>query len=124
MGEKDPVLIQTLDLSQLDCLGKKISVTDFCLKQKDLQQNLIRAYADAKKETVVCETADRVILSYQCEQGDLYCAKSEEGCSRLGPVLAKKLSLYHHSLIEREEKKQLSCYFFAENLLEPFIKSI
>ncbi len=116
MGVKEAPIVDILSMSELDCMGKKVSVLDFCSRDYKTDPKFIRAYAEKKEKMVICEKASRVHLKYECaSKSEEKCLDSEIGCYDFKKTLAINLKVYHHSLIAQGTKKILSCIYHQEN---------
>ena len=116
MGTKEAVIITAPTVNQLDCMGTKINVIDFCLKDYSKDPKFIRAFVEPKQKIVICEKAKRVILKYLCEPKDNErCLDSEIACFDLKKTLAYNLKVFHHSVQGPKDKKVISCIFDSEN---------
>jgi len=110
MGHKESPLIEE-GLLELDCMGRKIQVSDFC-QQKSKDPGLLRGFVDREEKKVVCQSGERVILGVLCDERDKkYCQTSENGCLQLKKIFAARLELVHHALLENKEGKKVQCYF-------------
>lgn len=109
--KKNYPLIQAHSQSQVDCMSTIVDVTTFCETKLAADPYLIRGFVENAK--AYCQSATRVILKYSCEsKSDEYCKDSSIGCYKLKDKLAKRLKTVHHSIID---KKELNCYFSANN---------
>jgi hypothetical protein len=116
MGAKEAVIITAPTVNQLDCMGTKVTIIDFCLKDYAKDSKFIRAFVEPKQKVVICEKAKRVILKYQCETKDSErCLDSEIACFDLKKTLAYNLKVFHHSAQGTKDKKVISCIFDSEN---------
>jgi hypothetical protein len=107
-------LIDIVSTAYLDCMGRKIAVADFCDEKYRRDPQYIRAYVDSDLKKVVCQKANRVILSYRCEANNRskLCLDAKDACQALKSMLAKNLDLVHFSLIKRDEtQRDLNCYY-------------
>ena len=102
-------LIEAAGVSQLSCMGTKVKVKHFCDQVEQSNPYYTRAKVDQKSKTVLCLSAKRVILKWECEgKNDKYCKDVEVGCFLFKEKLAARLKLAHSSLTD---KKYLNCYF-------------
>ncbi len=108
MGSKSAILITPKSLSELECLNKTYSLSDFCLKKFPLEKSFTRGYVDQEKKKVICEMSESVMLSVTCDERDLkYCFNPKHGCEELKKIYAYRLEIAHYSMLE----KNLNCYF-------------
>ncbi|MFA5583594.1 MAG: hypothetical protein WDA09_05205 [Bacteriovoracaceae bacterium] len=103
-------LIEVKSITTVDCMGKKIKVTDFCQKKMVTDPYYLRGYASNDK--VECISGKKVIFKYACRKKDRLCKNSAEvSCSELRPKLAYRLDSVHSSFIQKESFKQLNCFY-------------
>ncbi|MFZ4712660.1 MAG: hypothetical protein ACOYL6_03005 [Bacteriovoracaceae bacterium] len=116
MGFKETPIVSVPSINTLDCMGSKIAVMDFCLKDFAKDPRFIRAFIDRKDKLVVCEKASHIMLKYECEKkDDNRCIDSEIGCYDLKKTLAYNLKVFRHSILSVKDKKVISCIFDQEN---------
>ena len=107
-GKKDSVLVDQVDRETLDCMGRKINVTESCLKKRE--DHFLKAYVLEGK--VFCEYGRQVILSIECDERDQkYCSSSKKSCEGLQKKFALKLELFRDAVVTQDDKKILNCYF-------------
>ncbi|GAB4421345.1 MAG: hypothetical protein OHK0056_32200 [Bacteriovoracaceae bacterium] len=112
MGHKHNLLVDYPDLLNLNCMGKNVSIKDFCLKKYSGERKFLRGYVQPKLKEVVCEFGQQVVLSVACDKRDKkYCEKPILGCEKLREIYAYSLNLYHHSFLEKDVDDVLNCYF-------------
>lgn len=103
-------LIEVKSISTVDCMGKKVSVSDFCQKKMATDPYYLRGYA--KKDHVECLSGKKVIFKYGCRKTDHLCAsEAKTSCENLRAKIAYRLDIVHSSIIPKESGKQLNCYF-------------
>lgn len=114
--KRDFPLIGKKSISKLDCMGKVVDAITYCEQKHVDKQNLVRAYLDDKSKSVVCQSAQKVILKYSCEgKKDHYCQDKSIGCFKLKETFARRLKLSHESLLsDLAGKKVLNCYFISK----------
>jgi len=119
-GVTDAPLIEVKTASSLDCMTKETPIRSFCLKKMKNNSSFIRARYDLAKNEIYCQSADRVILKYQCSKKTMgYCQNDQIGCDRLRNILAQNLSLIGHSIHEEVlGEKTLSCYFSSSSYVD------
>jgi hypothetical protein len=101
-------LITVLNLKELDCMGKKAPVLDFC--KTKINANLVRAFIDKKTRKVICQKGNRIVFKYDCKSNIAYCKSSITACALVKNDLAVSLHLIHGSVTENN----LNCYFSAD----------
>lgn len=116
--KQDYPLIEIISITKLDCMKATVDVSSFCKKKQADDPFLIRGHIDKKKKKVICQSASRVILKYDCSKdGGQYCEDSSVGCYILRDRYAIRLKIIHHSLLnESKGKKVLTCYFQSKDL--------
>lgn len=94
-------------------MGTKVRVEKFCDQKFVADPYYIRAVVDKSSEKVICKSAKRVHIKYQCEgKADQYCKDKEIGCYLFQEKLAKRLKLTHSSLMKHgSQKRTLNCHF-------------
>lgn len=115
-------LIEIVSGTVLDCMGKKITVGDFCEKELAQDPYYLRGYIDSTKKQVVCISGKKVYFKYQCVKladkalCDIDSAKS---CAVIKAKLARRLDLVHHSFTKNQVGiKELNCLFESLPLSE------
>jgi hypothetical protein len=102
-------LIEYSSVSGLDCMGEKVKVVKFCDEAEASNPYFTRAIVSKSKRKVICQSAKRVIIKWECEgKEDNYCKDIDVGCFLFKEKLARRLKLVHKSLTEN---KYLNCYF-------------
>lgn len=123
MGNLNSPIIEIPTLNEIDCMGKKVSLLEFCLKDFKNNPKFIRGFADRKEKKVICELASRIMLKLECDtKNDINCMDSEIGCTEYQKTLAHNLKLAQHSLIDpsgtvvdkKSGQKILTCHFAHE----------
>lgn len=103
-------LIEIKSIAVVDCMGKKVKVSDFCLKKMTTDPYYLRGYA--RNNQVECLSGKKVIFKYACKKNDSLCkADARSACTQLKSKLAYRLDLVHHSLISKDSFKQLNCFY-------------
>ena len=59
-------LIEVVSGTELDCMGKKVSVGQFCEKEMAADPYYLRSYVDRDTKEVVCQSGKKVIFKYLC----------------------------------------------------------
>jgi DNA-binding XRE family transcriptional regulator len=115
-------LIEIVSGTQLDCMGKKINVADFCEKELVTDPYYLRAYIDKTTSEVVCVSGKKVLFKYQCvklSDMKLCSQEAKTSCQFIQEKLAKRLDLIHASIVKNEKGiKQLNCFFESLPLSE------
>lgn len=97
-------------------MGKTVEVRKYCEKELISDPYYIRAVIDKEEKKIICKSANKVILKYECEKTNSYCDDSEIGCFKLQEKLATRLKLEHHSILKENSKKVLNCYFMPKKV--------
>jgi len=118
MGFKNVLLVDVINTTHIDCMGKSLKITNFCkdIKYKDL--SYMRGFVDTQKKKVICQFGRRGYLSLICNKlnNNNYCKKSYDGCKKLNKIFANKLELFHHgTLVGNSNQKELKCIFSAKS---------
>ena len=88
-------------------MKKMIDVRKFCEKKEAANPYLTRGKVG--KNSVLCQSAKRVVIKYECEgKEDKFCQDVEIGCFLIREKLAMRLKLAHRSLTQ---EKYLNCHF-------------
>jgi DNA-binding XRE family transcriptional regulator len=115
-------LIEATSGTQLDCMGKKIDVREFCNKEMAHDPYYIRAYIDKERKQIICHSGKKVLFKYLCVKladKKLCSQDARKSCLLIREKLAKRLDLVHSSIIKNEKGiKQLSCFFESLPLSE------
>lgn len=121
-GHPDSPLIEVVSGTTLDCMSRKIEVSDFCYKELAQDPYYLRGYVDKTKQEVVCVSGKKVIFKYLCVKlsDKAMCgAKAEVTCKYIQKKLARRLDLVHSSFVNNEKGvKQLNCFFESLPLSE------
>jgi hypothetical protein len=111
----DSPLIEALSSIQLDCMGRKINVSDYCEKEFLDHPYYLRAYIDRNKNEVICLMGKRVLIKFVCAKlkDQKFCSMSpQNACLEIRKKLAKSLNIVHASFIKNEKSlKQLNCFY-------------
>lgn len=103
-------LVEVKSLGVVDCMGKKVKVSDFCQKKMVTDPYYLRGYA--RDNQVECISGKKVIFKYTCKENDLLCSKDAKStCEVLREKLAYRLDLVHSALLAKEKNKQLNCFY-------------
>ena len=113
LTKRDSPLITFVSVTKLDCMGTIIETSKFCDEKTQDDPYYIRAVVSKENKNVICKSAKRVHIKYECEgKSDKYCQDKEIGCFLMQESLAKRLKSDHFSLIEQPNgKKILNCHF-------------
>jgi hypothetical protein len=121
-------LIEVVSGTELDCMGKKISVAEFCDKELAQDPYYLRAYIDKDLEQVICHSGKKVLFKYQCvklAEKHLCEASAKLSCLLIKEKLAKRLDLIHSSHTQNPKGiKELNCYFESLPLKEKSLGSL
>ncbi len=108
-------LIDFVSGTQIDCMGKKVDVSDFCEKELAHDPYYLRAFVLETSKEVVCESGKKVLFKYQCVKltDKQFCDQtSEVSCKEIRHKLARRLDIVHHSFTKNDKGiKELNCYF-------------
>lgn len=108
-------LIEVVNGTELDCMGKKITVGNFCEKVSAADPYYLRAYIDKEASEVVCVSGKKVLFKYQCVKiadKALCSQEAKTSCKFIQQKLAKRLDMVHASFVKNEKGiKQLNCFF-------------
>ena len=108
-------LIDIVSGTELDCMGKKIEVGNFCLKELAADPYYLRAYIDKESKEVVCVSGKKVLFKYLCvklSDKQLCDQDAKKSCTFIQKKLAYRLDMVHSSFTKNEKGiKQLNCYF-------------
>ncbi len=115
MVRHESPLIEVVSANELDCMGKKIAVADFCEKEMASDPYYLRAYVDKDSKQVICHSGKKVIFKYQCVKiADRRLCEREArlSCSEMKQKVARRLDIVHASITKSEKGiKELNCYF-------------
>lgn len=122
MVSHETPLIEVTSGTELDCMGKKIAIGDFCEKAMAADPYYLRAYIDRAAKEVVCQSGKKVIFKYLCvklSDRKLCGQEAKKSCFEIQQKLAKRLDMVHFSFTKNEKGiKQLNCYFESLPLSE------
>lgn len=108
-------LIEIVSGTEIDCMGKKVSVSSFCEKEMAQNPYYLRAYIDRDKKEVICHTGKKVIFKYQCvklSDKSICRPGHRKSCEDLKIKLARRLDIVHTSYTKNEKGiKELNCFF-------------
>lgn len=103
-------LVEIRSAAIVDCMGKKVKVSDFCQKQMVTDPYYLRGYA--KNNRIECISGKKVIFKYACRHNDKLCGSDAKStCEKLKSQIAFRLDLIHASLLIKEKNKQLNCFY-------------
>jgi len=118
MGHVEAPLIDVVSGTQIDCMGKKVDVGEFCDKELAADPYYLRAYIDREKNEVVCVSGKKVLFKYLCVKLSDKAMCSQEAkvsCAYIQKKLAKRLEMIHASFVNNEKGiKQLNCFFDSD----------
>ncbi len=108
-------LIEVVSGTTLDCMSKKVEVSDFCDKELVQDPYYLRGYVDREKKLVHCQSGKKVIFRYQCVKladKELCSKEPKAACEFIKHKLARRLDLVEHSFSKNPKGiKELSCKF-------------
>lgn len=114
VGHETP-LIEYVSGTEIDCMGKKVSATEFCEKELATDPYYLRGFYNEATQEVVCQSGKKVIFKYQCVRlaDKVLCSQSSaSACREMRQKLARRLDIVHHSFTKNEKGiKELNCYF-------------
>lgn len=116
MGLKENLMVDIVNAHEIDCMGRKLRVADFCQKKfpklKDQTKTfLTKSYVGLATKRVYCQRADSVLLRLECDgEHRSYCEVPKAGCERLRSVFAAQLPLIESTKIGTI----LKCYYSAD----------
>jgi hypothetical protein len=122
----DSPLIEIASGTELDCMGKKVQVGNFCEKELAADPYYLRAHVDKETNEVVCTSGKKVLFKYLCVKlsDKAMCSQNaKKACEFIQEKLAKRLDLVHFSFVQNPKRiKQLNCFFEALPLKESSLK--
>jgi hypothetical protein len=108
-------LIDAVSGTELDCMGKRVNVADFCEKEMAADPYYLRGSVSKTKKEVVCVSGKKVLFKYLCvkKTDAQYCGSSaKESCEVIQKKLARRLDMVHFSYTQNDKGiKQLNCFF-------------
>ncbi len=106
------LLVEIVNSHQIDCMGKKVDVQNYCRKKFANNPKFSRGYVDKKSKKVICQMANAILLSLKCINNyKKLCLNHKKSCINLGKIFAYNLNMYH-SFISRD--RELQCHFLAK----------
>jgi len=117
MVSHEAPLVEVVSGQELDCMGQKISVSDFCDKELAADPYYLRAYMNKDSKEVVCQSGKTVLFKYLCVKfSDKAICNNQpkKNCLQFKDKLARRLDLVHFSQLKNEKGvPQLNCFFKA-----------
>jgi hypothetical protein len=104
-------LIESKNISEVDCMKEVVNVTKFC--EKELVEDPYLARGKVVDNKVQCVSSSRVIFKYECDKGESLCDDHEIGCFQVKEKLATRLQINHSSITD---KNILNCYFSKNSI--------
>ena len=108
-------LIDIVNGTELDCMGKKVNVGDFCYREMAADPYYLRAFIDKDTKEVECVSGKKVLFKFLCVKlsDKKFCSQSaKESCGVIQQKLARRLDMVHSSFTKNEKGiKQLNCFF-------------
>jgi hypothetical protein len=121
-------LVEVVSGTELDCMGKKVSVGEFCEKELAHDPYYLRGYVDRKSQQVICHSGKKVLFKYQCVKTSdkKFCQSSPRAsCDLIKSKLAKRLDIVHASITQNPVGiTELNCYFESLPLKEQTLGSL
>ena len=121
-------LIEAFSGTELDCMGKKVAVGDFCDKELAHDPYYLRGYVNKETKEVICQSGKKVIFKYQCarmKDKHLCASNPSNACQLIQAKLAKRLDMVHSSVTKNKVGiKELNCYFESLPLKEKSVGSL
>ncbi|MFL5784700.1 MAG: hypothetical protein ACJ76H_08840 [Bacteriovoracaceae bacterium] len=115
MVSHESPLIEPVSGTEIDCMGKKVNVSDFCEKELAHDPYFLRGHVEESSKTVVCHSGKKVIFKYQCVRladKKLCGLTADSACKEIRHKLARRLDIVHHSFTQNDKGiKELNCYF-------------
>lgn len=114
-------LIEAISGTELDCMGRKTDVTDFCAKELAYDPYLLRGEVDKTKRQVHCTSGKKAHLKYQCVKlaDKALCQDAKKSCQQMRQKLARRLDIVHSSVTKNDKGiSELNCYFESLPLKE------
>ncbi len=115
MVSHESPLIEPVSGTEIDCMGKKVSASEFCEKEMAHDPYYLRGYVNESSKEVICQSGKKVIFKYQCVRlaDKRLCGQTAlESCKEIRKKLAYRLDIVHQSFTKNEKGiKELNCYF-------------
>lgn len=111
------------DKTQVDCMSEMVSINAFCREKRKLDPFFARGFYDEVNSKIVCQSARKIILKYECESKlERFCEEATKGCLEMKERFAYELNIVHSGLSSSEEgNKVLICLFEAKTIREEFV---
>ena len=123
LGHKHNLIVDRENQLQVDCMGKKVKVGDFCTK-KSFSAPFLRGFIPRprpeEKPRAFCVTGKQARLKLSCESKKTrsYCRYPQKSCEKLRPTYAFELEVMHSSRKVLGGKETLRCYFGQKESME------
>lgn len=108
-------LIEVINSTTLDCMSKKVNVSDYCEKELAADPYYLRGYVDEEQKLVHCQSGKKVNFRYQCvklSDKELCSQEAKKACGVIRHKLARRLDLVESSFSKNPKGiKELSCRF-------------
>jgi hypothetical protein len=115
MVSHESPLIEAVSGTEIDCMGKKIEVGQFCEKMMAQDPYYLRGYVDTENQEVICQSGKKVLFKYQCvkmSDKKICGTDAKISCKDIQKKLARRLDLIHFSFTKSEKGiRELNCYF-------------
>ncbi len=114
LGLKNNLLIDPIGVRALNCMGKKVEVSEACEKEKNGKLGpFIRGVIDVQNRQVICQYGKQAFLSISCEghKNKKFCKRPKKSCLSLQKKFAGELNLAHFSRLFKGHLETLNCYY-------------
>ena len=114
LGFESP-LIEAKSGTVLDCMSRKVDVSDFCDKELVTDPYYLRGYVDEEKKLVHCHSGKKVNFRYQCvklSDRELCSKEPKAACEFIKHKLARRLDIVESQFSKNAKGiKELQCRF-------------
>lgn len=111
-------LIEYVSPKEIDCMGKKIQVMNFCDKAHAADPYFLRGIADEETKQISCVSGKRLIFKYLCAKSSdkVFCDTASIGCLQVRDQLARRLNIVRATITKNTKgQKELNCYFDSKS---------
>lgn len=114
MGHKHSLLVEAVPPAILDCMGARVSLTEFCQKvHPEARPPLLRGMIDPlEKKKIICESGIAATVRVDCSQKSAelegFCLPAPKACAKLKNIFAIGLEAFHES---GSADERINCYF-------------
>lgn len=113
MGYKNSPLVSGDSLTKIDCMGRKVSASEYCQRKYPDSSDLLRGVVDAKTKRVLCQFGEGLVFSYNCDNLGVCQKSAKSSCEVIRKKVAMNTFLTRSSFSDGKNKK-LSCYFTSK----------